>query len=408
MLRQNNNCVPIRECVACDSSNLKLTLDLGNQPLANSYKTSSDQWEPVFPLAINRCADCYHVQLTHSVNPDLMFKDYAYVSGTSKTMHEHMEQFAKFSDQFATTKTVLDVGCNDGTQLDYYKKLGYTTIGVDPAENLHREVSQRHEVYCDYFNQDFLNKHHLSETEIGLITAQNVFAHGPDPLGFLLTAKALMNDETTLIIQTSQANMILNNEFDTIYHEHISFFNIQSMDKLCKRAGLHLVAVEYMPIHGTSFIFVIRKKNDGRNVDLLINEERSKGLYSERTYERYAQSALSIVKQFQYECEFVRQGMIGWNVVGYGAAAKGMTLLNFAKIKLDFIVDDNPLKQGKYTPGMNIPIVSIDKIDELKETTLFVPLAWNFFDEIRAKIKQRRNHEYDRFLTYFPKVEMKE
>jgi SAM-dependent methyltransferase len=337
-----------------------------------------------------------------------MFKDYAYVSGTSKTMHSHMEQFAKFSDQFATTKTVLDIGCNDGTQLDYYKKLGYTTIGVDPAENLYRESSKRHEIYCDYFNQNFLETSYIHETEFGLITAQNVFAHGPDPLTFLKTAKSLMNDETTLIIQTSQANMILNNEFDTIYHEHISFFNIQSMDKLCKRAGLYLVAVEYMPIHGTSFIFVIRKKDDGRNVDLLINEERSKGLYSERTYERYAQSALSIVKQFQYECEFVRQGMIGWNVVGYGAAAKGMTLLNFARIKLDFIVDDNPLKQGKYTPGMNIPIVSIDKLDELKETTLFVPLAWNFFDEIRAKIKQRRNHEYDRFLTYFPKVEIKE
>lgn len=407
-MHQNNNCVPLRQCVACGSENLKLTLDLGTQPLANSYKIGPDYWEPVFPLAINRCTDCYHVQLTHSVNPDLMFKEYAYVSGTSKTMHEHMEQFAKFSDQFATTKTVLDVGSNDGTQLDYYKKLGYTTIGVDPAENLHREVSKRHKVYCNYFNQDFLNKHHLSEANFGLITAQNVFAHGPDPLGFLLTAKALMNDETTLIIQTSQANMILNNEFDTIYHEHISFFNIQSMDKLCKRAGLHLVAVEYMPIHGTSFIFVIRKKDDGRNVDLLIGEERAKGLYLEETYEKYAKNALDIVEKLVYECEYVRQGMIGWNVVGYGAAAKGMTLINFAKLKLDFIVDDNPLKQGKYTPGMNIPIAPISKLDELKDTTLFVPLAWNFFDEIRAKIKQRRNHKYDRFLTYFPKVEMKD
>jgi SAM-dependent methyltransferase len=335
-----------------------------------------------------------------------MFDDYLYVSGTSRTMHEHMEQFAKFTDQFARTKTVLDVGCNDGTQLDYYKKLGYTTIGVDPAKNLFEESSKRHEIYCEYFNQDFLNRTHLNETDIGLIVAQNVFAHGPDPLGFLLTAKALMNDDTTLIIQTSQANMILNNEFDTIYHEHISFFNIQSMDRLCKRAGLHLVAVEYMPIHGTSFVFVISKKDDGRNVDLLIAEERLSGLYSESTYKQYEQNALSIVKQFQYECGFVRQGMIGWNVVGYGAAAKGMTLLNFAKVKLDFIVDDNPLKQGRFTPGMSIPIVSSDALLELKDTTLFVPLAWNFFDEIKDKIKQKRNDQYDRFLKYFPKVEV--
>jgi hypothetical protein len=98
--------------------------------------------------------------------------------------------------------------------------------------------------------------------------------------------------------------------------------------------------------------------------------------------------------------------MIGWNVVGYGAAAKGMTLLNYANLKLDFIVDDNPLKQGRFTPGSSIPIVSIEEIDKLKDTTLFVPLAWNFFDEIRAKIESRRNNEYDRFITYFPKVEI--
>lgn len=405
MLHQNSDCVQLRECVACGSSDLKLTLDLGKQPLANSYKLRQDDLQVEYPLAINRCMNCYHVQLTHSVNPKLMFDDYLYVSGTSRTMHEHMEEFAKFTDQFAKTKTVLDIGSNDGTQLDYYKKLGYTTIGIDPAQNLYEDVAKRHTAYCDYFNQDFLDNHDFHETDIGLITAQNVFAHGPDPLGFLLTAKALMNDDTTLVIQTSQANMIMNNEFDTIYHEHISFFNIQSMDKLCKRAGLYLVGVEYMPLHGTSFIFVIRKKNDGRNVDLLIAEERAKGLYHEETYIQYEENALKIAEEFKYECEFVRQGMIGWNVVGYGAAAKGMTFLNFAKVKLDFIVDDNPLKQGRFTPGMSIPIVSADKLDELKDTTLFVPLAWNFFDEIRAKIKQRHDNQYDQFLTYFPKVE---
>jgi hypothetical protein len=100
--------------------------------------------------------------------------------------------------------------------------------------------------------------------------------------------------------------------------------------------------------------------------------------------------------------------MIGWNVVGYGAAAKGMTLLNYAKLDLDFIVDDNPLKQGRFTPGSSIPIVSADELDNLKDTTLFVPLAWNFFDEIRTRIKQRRDNQYDRFITYFPDVEIRE
>jgi hypothetical protein len=210
--------------------------------------------------------------------------------------------------------------------------------------------------------------------------------------------------------------MIRNNEFDTIYHEHISFFNIQSMNELCKRAGLYLVDVQYMPIHGTSYLFVISKSPDIRDpflegkIDQLIDIERNAGLYDEETYIKYAKNADDIVKQLKYETDYVQQGIIGWNVVGYGAAAKGMTLLNYSKIKLDFIVDDNPLKQGRFTPGSSIPIVSADHMDNIG-TTLFVPLAWNFFDEIRKNIKERRNkedHKYDRFITYFPRVEIKE
>jgi SAM-dependent methyltransferase len=405
VLHQNHNCVRLDSCVACGSNNLKLTLDLGQQPLANSYKLNRDDQQAEYPLAINRCTDCYHVQLTHSVRPELMFEDYLYVSGTSRTMHDHMERFASFTDQFVRSKVVLDVGCNDGTQLDYYKKLGYRTLGVDPAKNLYAESSKRHDIYCDYFDRDLIST--LSGSNIGLIVAQNVFAHGPDPLRFLLNARSLMDDDTVLVIQTSQANMILNNEFDTIYHEHISFFNIQSMDRLCKRAGLHLSGVEYMPLHGTSFVFIIHKIDDGSGVDDLIDTERHNGLYDEETYIRYERNAMKIVSDLVSECEAVREGSGNCNLVGYGAAAKGMTLLNFAKLNLDFIVDDNPLKQGRYTPGMSIPIVSADKLNDLTGKTLFVPLAWNFFDEIRTRIKQKHDDENDLFITYFPNVEVR-
>lgn len=404
---QSSDCRELTSCVACGSNQLQLVLDLNTQPLANSYKLNKEDKQEEYPLAINRCEECYHVQLTHAVDPKLMFEDYLYVSGTSRTMHEHCEAFANFVECVSEGSTVLDVGCNDGTQLDYFMKLGYSTFGVDPAKNLFEMNKKRHNVFCDYFTEEFAKNLSWS-SQFDVITAQNVFAHTADPLGFLRAAKSLMHDNSTLFIQTSQANMILNNEFDTIYHEHISFFNVQSMDRLCKRAGLVLVGVEWMPIHGTSFVFIIRKKYDGRNVDLLINEERSKGLYHPETYVNYAKRCDEIVKQLKYECDYVRQSMIGWNVVGYGAAAKGMTLLNYAKLDLDFIVDDNPLKQGRFTPGSSIPIVSADELDKLRETTLFVPLAWNFFDEIRAKIKSRRNNEYDRFITYFPKVEIKE
>jgi 2-polyprenyl-3-methyl-5-hydroxy-6-metoxy-1,4-benzoquinol methylase len=403
-----SDCEELKQCVACGSNKLKLTLDLGKQPLANSYKLEHHIVQEEYPLAVNHCEECFHVQLTHAVNPALMFEDYLYVSGTTQTGREHFESFASFVHSAAKGKTVLDIGCNDGTQLDYFKKLGYNTFGVDPAKNLYKISKKEHTVFLDYFDTEFSSVFAQADISIDVITAQNVFAHTANPIEFLMAAKQLMHNESTLFIQTSQANMILNNEFDTIYHEHISFFNVQSMDKLCKRAGLFLVGVEWMPIHGTSFVFIIRKKNDGRDVDLLINEERTKGLYYPETYIEYAKRCDDIVTKLKYECDFVRQGMIGWNVVGYGAPAKGMTLLNYAKLNLDFIIDDNPLKQGRFTPGSSIPIYGPEKLDELKDTTLFVPLAWNFFDEIRARIKSRHDNKYDRFITYFPKVEIRE
>ena len=420
-----DSCTELTSCVACGSHNLKLTLNLNKQPLANSYKLNKDDVQEEYPLAINRCTDCYHVQLTHSVDPHLMFDDYLYVSGTAKTMHDHCIDFAKYVDKIYTDynpnmkseKNVLDVGCNDGTQLDYFKQLDYVTFGVDPAQNLLERSSKNHTVWCDYFNNDWISSLGQSEgLTFDIITAQNVFAHGPNPLGFLEAAKNIMHNNSLMFIQTSQAFMIKNNEFDTIYHEHISFFNVKSMNELCKRAGLVLVDVHYMPIHGTSFVFVIANNPEIHTpfvegkIDQLIEIEKINGMYDEDTYVRYAKRCDEVVTQLKYETDYVQQGMIGWNVVGYGAAAKGMTLLNYSKIKLDFIVDDNPLKQGRFTPGSSIPIVSSDKIDDLG-TTLFVPLAWNFFDEIRKKIKERRNkeeHKYDRFITYFPRVEIKE
>lgn len=411
MSHLNSDVTELCECVACGSNRLKLTLDLGTQPLANSFKLNKDDVQAEYPLAINRCEECYHVQLTHSVNPRLMFEDYLYVSGTAKTMHQHFIDFAflttMISGKSEGERKILDIGCNDGTQLDYFAKLGYKTYGVDPARNLLELSSKNHFVYCDWFNENFAKNFRELGHKLDIITAQNVFAHGPDPLGFLKAAAMLMDEETTLYIQTSQADMIINNEFDTIYHEHISFFNTKSMKALCERAGLNLFDVHFMPIHGRSYIFCISKNPRRGNVEEVIANETAKGLYRDETYVKYAARCDEIVKELVDEVEKYRQvrGDIGYITVGYGAPAKGMTLLNYSGLQLDFIIDDNQLKQNRYTPGSSIPIYSADKLDQYKSAICFVPLAWNFFNEIMAKIKSRRDNHDDVFVTYFPKVE---
>lgn len=407
--QQTSDVTQLTECVACGCSKPKLVLDLGKQPLANSFKLKCDDVQEEYPLAINRCEECFHVQLTHSVDPRLMFEDYLYVSGTAQTMHEHFKDFAsmvKKDSSWPHTPTVLDVGCNDGTQLDYFKELGFTTYGVDPAANLHTESSKKHTIWCDWFNKDFADKCDVGSFDV--ITAQNVFAHGPNPLEFLQTAKELLTDDGVLYIQTSQANMIKNNEFDTIYHEHISFFNTLSMMRLCVRAGLCLYDVEYMPIHGTSYIFKISKQFRSGNVYNIIAQENAEGLFTPETYVKYAKRCDEIVEALKWEVAKYTRSEVGWLGVGYGAPAKGMTLLNYSGLKLDFIIDDNPLKQGRFTPGSSIPIYPASKLDEHQDALCFVPLAWNFFDEIVDKIKKRRNNSWDRFITYFPKVETKE
>lgn len=405
-----SNLEPLNECLACGSKNLKLTLDLGKQPLANSYKSSKDEAQEEYPLAINRCCDCYHIQLTHAVNPELIFKNYAYVSGTSQTMHDHMKWFAAYAYELFQILNerkpieVFDIGCNDGSQLDKFKDLDVKTFGIDPAKNLHERTAGKHTVWNEFFSKQFVSQ------RVGLfdiITAQNVFAHNYDPLNFCVALWSSMADCSLAFIQTSQADMIKNNEFDTIYHEHISFYNINSMNELCKRTGLYLFDVIKCPLHGNSYIFVITKNKKfarPNHIENLITMEKKAGLLSEQTYKDYAQNCQFLSTELKKVVDNYSRLDLAFHTVGYGAAAKGMTLLNYSKIPLEYIIDDNPLKQGKYTPGSNVPIVSSDILNELNDACLFVPLAWNFFDEIKDKIKTKRQNQYDLFCTYFPKI----
>lgn len=401
-----SNVTKVDRCIACDYDLLSPTLDLGHQPLANSFTPTKEKQEE-YPLAINRCLNCNHLQLTHIVNPELIYKNYSYVSGTTKTYVDYMDWFAKWAREYSGNYYghVLDIGCNDGTQLDAFARIGFRTYGVDPAENLHQtSIAKGHKVVCGFWNKQTIQELNSGNKLFDIAVSQNAFAHIPDPYTYLKLLHPLMSDDGLFFIQTSQSDMVLNGEFDTIYHEHISFYNINSMRELAARSGWNLVDVIKTPIHGTSYIFILSpNKSRTYNIKNLIDMESK--LQKSDTYTSWAAGVSHIKDEFKKVCEEYRQQ--GYKLVGYGAAAKGMTLLNYVKEELDFIIDDNPLKQNHYTPGLNIPITSVSELDNVKEPICFIPLAWNFFNEIVKRIKERRIDNRDKYVTYFPKVEAK-
>ncbi len=401
------------KCLCCDGDKLVEIINLGDQPLANNFHDNSKKLQK-YPLKLNVCCDCWHCQLSIAVNPELMFNDYLYVSGTTNTLKEYFKWFANYvMTENPDTVSVLDIGCNDGSQLDEFKNHKVTTVGIEPAFNLLKlSRGKGHYIENQYFNKDFKFSNASgiedSYSKFNCIIAQNVFAHNSNPLEFLEKCEQYLHTYTgTLYIQVSQADMIKNNEFDTIYHEHISFFSINSMNTLVGRTKtLQLVDVIKTPIHGNSYIFVIKKKQDNwYRVQNLLELEKQSGLYSLETYIIFKRT----VERIRAQVRDARLQNKKIPFVGYGAAAKGMTALNYFDIPLDCIIDDNPLKQGLYTPGLNIPICSIDILKEEYFSTrlVLVPLAWNFFNEIQGRILAvRGEHTYDRYLKYFPKVQM--
>ena len=374
-------------CLACDSDELLDCLDLGVQPLANNFTDEKDDCELKWPLATVLCKKCFHLQLNYFIDPDMMFKHYIYVSGTSQTYKKYLKWFAGFASK--PGDKVLDIGCNDGTQLDQFKTLGADTWGVDPAENLFPLSSKNHKVHLGYFDDDY-NPGVLFD----VINAQNVFAHNRNPYNFILNCKKIMHSNTRLYIQTSQADMVVNGEFDTIYHEHINFFNVNSFKTLVERAGMTLTDVMKTPIHGTSYMFVVTQNTPPTsNVENLINEERTMGLYTMDKYAKWVERVVNFKTK-------IREVLKNKFIVAYGAAAKGNTLLNFIEVTPEFIVDDNPMKQNKYSPGRKSQIVSKDFLKTLDDAPVtFLPLAWNLFDEIKSNILQTRSNPNDEFIN---------
>lgn len=396
----------IKSCLCCGKTDLAVYFSLGRQPLANNYHTGQSQ--PELPLDMTLCSRCFHSQLAISVNPHFMFDHYVYLSGTSQTLRAYFENLAH--DILAAWKgpgspKVLEIACNDGTLLDFFKRAGCDVQGVEPAKNLLTITGQKGiPVVCDYWNMKTAAQlRHAYD----IVVAVNVLPHVPDPYEFLLACKEALAPNGKIYIQTSHADIFSRFEFDTIYHEHVSYFTAKSFETLAQRAGLFVLDARKVSIHSSSFVFTLStqdQKGNSTAIKEMISEESRQGLHQLETYYAFGRHA----KQMASELSSVIRTMKDerHKVIGYGAAAKGNTLLNYAEIDLEYIVDDNPMKCGLLTPGRNIPIENNERLFQEPGPVAILVLAWNFFEEIRKRVIQSRGAANDWWIEYFPAVKV--
>lgn len=387
-----------KNCRVCKKSNLTTIIDLGYQPLANNF-VEKPIIQSTYPLCLIRCKDCNHTQLNYTIKPEVMFRNYQYNSGTSQTLRNYFKELAieciKDSG-IINGGNVLEIACNDCSQLDEFKKLGWNTFGVDPAINLVKEgIKNGHTIHCGFWGTEMID---FPQPDI--ILAQNVLAHVPDPILFLQSCYNFMNENTILYIQTSQCNMYINGEFDTIYHEHLSYFTISSMMKAADLSSLCIKSITKKNIHGTSYFFKMMKKSliCKNHSEELINEEN----YSDIFYNNY-RNKIQEIKLWVHETinMCVKNG---FKIIAYGAAAKGMTILNYFNIlNIEYIIDDAIMKHYKYTPGSNIVIKPIDVISD-EDNICIIVLAWNFIDEIISNIQKLRKdkNKVTNIIQVFP------
>jgi 2-polyprenyl-3-methyl-5-hydroxy-6-metoxy-1,4-benzoquinol methylase len=390
----------ITKCVACDNSRLCLTLDLENQPLANDFLENPSHFE-TYPLKLLRCTNCSHSQISVAVDPSRLFLKYPYISGTSETLSNYFDTLVdKIIKEFGQKGKILDIGSNDGSFLFKFKHTNWSGLGVDPAINL---ISTSTEIGVitvpTFFNNKLSN---LLSSNFDVIVAMNIFAHTHDPLDILLGIKQCLSENGKAYIQTSQADMFFSGQFDTVYHEHISFFNVKSMKALLKRAELYLNDVTIMPIHGGSYLWEITKTPSTMVTSKREVFEDEQLLYSDEIYIEFSKLAQNIALEVRQLIDDYRNK--GFLIVSYGAAAKGNTFINFANLKLDYIFDDTPHKIGQHSPAGGCIVSNPALLRELNLPLLIIIPAWNFTREILVKIKELRTSIGDKYLTYFPEI----
>ena len=394
----------VESCRVCKSYRLRSYLNLGSVPLCNSLQKSEYEQVEKYPIEVLFCEDCYLSQLSIVVDPKILYSDYVYHSSVSQTFKEHCYQMAlTLKSEFVFTEfpLVLDIASNDGCLLREFKRAGFTRLlGFEPAKNIGTyETSYKlDELICvvnDFFCEASARsvKGDAGGGQASIITATNVFAHVDDLDDFLRGVKWFLHDNGVFVVEVPYLkHLIQKNEFDTIYHEHLSYFLLKPLVKLFERHGLPIFRVEEYPIHGGSIrIYASLNRPVESSVTDMLRDEELAGLYNIKTYEEFNRMVMhltegfcTMMEMFYYECK---------KVVAYGASAKGISLLNYCGIKnhmITCIIDDTPDKQGKLTPGSLIPIVSYPYFEAVKPDVI-VLLAWNFAEELMAKTKWHKD-----------------
>jgi len=385
----------VKHCRICKSQNLQMVLSLGDQPHCNHFLTEEELRLPEarYPLDCFLCNDCGLLQLGYVVPPEVMFRQYLYISGTTRTLSQHFHQLAgQLVEQFALSpdSLVVDVGSNDGTFLKGFKARRMRVLGVDPAINIAKMANASGiETLCDFFGREAAARILADKGKARMVTAAGVFYHIPDLDDVVRGVRDLLADDGVFVVQANYlVDMLQKNTFDNIYHEHLCYYSLKPLTALFHRFEMEVFDVERHPIHGGSIIVYVRKGETStpkKRVDAMLAAERDQGVYSLDTYRAFVERVEQIKDRLVTMLRDLKAQ--GKRIAAYGAPAKGNTLLNFCRIGpdvLDYAIEKNDLKVGRYTPGMHIPVVSEEDAGRAPVDYHLV-LPWNFLEEFLEK-----------------------
>ncbi|WP_395665749.1 class I SAM-dependent methyltransferase [Methylocella sp.] len=386
-------------CRSCGSENLENFLDLGDTPLADRLVPEERRGEPelTFPLKVAFCKDCALVQITETVSPEILFADaYPYYSSFSPALLEHSRKNALGlieSRRLGPESLVVELASNDGYLLKNYVEAGIPALGIDPADGPAAAAEKIGvPTRCAFFTYDYALGLREEGIRADVIHGNNVLAHVADTNGFVAAIRLLLKDDGVAVIEAPYlAPLTEHCEFDTIYHEHLCYFSGVALDKLFRRHGLYLNRVEHLAIHGGSLrLYVEPVENVEASVKDLLAAETAQGL-----------DGIDYFRGFSAKVDALKRDLVallkdlkaqGKSIAAYGAAAKGATMINTAGVGrelVDFVVDRNVHKHGKYMPGQDIPILPVEALVERRPDYVLV-LAWNFADEILAQQAEYR------------------